>query len=92
MTYKEPNKIDYQKHLKVFVYISFATLLTYAIMAVITHFSLNYEAESYEFNQSLQSIFDTETDMFKFFAGFVVIYVVWILSAVILQYIKKSVS
>ena len=66
-------------------------VLTYAIMAVITHFSLNFEFENYKFKESLLSIFDFDTAIFKFFIGFMIINIIWLSVAVIIFLIKKTV-
>ncbi len=74
---------------KTLLYIFIIALITYAAMAVITHFSLNYKTEAYYFTQSLNSIFNTETAMFKFFIAFMVLNICWIIFAVLIQFIKK---
>lgn len=75
--------------LKTLVYIFFIALITYAVMAVITHFSLNFGTESYQFSQSLNSIFNTQTAIFNFFLSFIIMNIVWILLAVCIHFIKK---
>lgn len=75
--------------LKTLVYIFLIALITYAVMAVITHFSLNYKTETYHFTESLKSIFNTDTAMFKFFVGFMILNILWILFAVTIQFLKK---
>ncbi len=74
---------------KTLVYIFLIALITYAVMAVITHFSLNYKTETYHFIESLKSIFNTDTAMFKFFVGFMILNILWILFAVTIQFVKK---
>ncbi len=70
--------------------ISFIVILTYVIMAVITHFSLNYKTETYSFSQSLLSIFNTKTAIFKFFTAFILLNIVWISFAILIKFIKKQ--
>jgi len=91
MPYKEPDNINYNKYLKAFFYITLTIIVTYATMAVITHFSLNYTSPDYKFLQSLKSIFDTKTAVFKFFGTFLIINVIWILSAVFIKYIRRNI-
>lgn len=91
MPFKEPENINYNKYFKAFLFISLTVLLTYCAMAVITHFSLNYMSPDYKFSNSLNSIFNTKTAIFKFFAGFVIIYLIWILSAVFIKYIRRNI-
>lgn len=62
----------------------------YIIMAIITHFSLNYNNENYKFTQSLLSIFNSDTAIFKFFFAFVILNVSWILVAVMINFIKNK--
>jgi len=78
-----------KKIFKTLFMIFFIALLTYAIMAVITHFSLNYQLPNYKFTQSLISIFDFSTDIFKFFIGFILINIIWITLAILIFYIKN---
>jgi len=78
-----------EKIAKTLLMITIISLLTYAVMAVITHFSLNYQLPEYKFYQSLQSIFDTKTDIFIFFIGFIIINIVWISSALIIRLFIK---
>ena len=77
--------------LKTILSISVIAIITYAIMAVITHFSLNFELENYSFRQSLISIFNTDTAIFKFFTGFMILNIIWLSFAVIIHLIKKSI-
>ncbi len=65
------------------------SLITYAVMAVITHFSLHYRFQGYKFSQSLISVYDFNTDIFKFYAGFMIINAIWIVAAVIVYNINK---
>jgi len=69
--------------------ISAIALLTYVIMAIITHFSLNYETETYKFSQSLAYVFNTNSAIFKFFIGFVMLNISWILLAIFINFLKK---
>ncbi len=78
-----------EKTIKTLFMIFFIALLTYAMMAVITHFSLNYQLPNYKFTQSLISIFDFSTDIFKFFIGFILINIIWISLAILIFYITK---
>ncbi|NPA45254.1 MAG: hypothetical protein GXO49_06960 [Chlorobi bacterium] len=71
--------------------ISAIALLTYVIMAIITHFSLNYETETYKFSQSLEYVFNTNSAIFKFFLGFVLLNVSWILLAIFINFLKKQI-
>ena len=77
------------KVLKTLIVITIIALITYAIMAVITHFSLNFETEKYKFYFSLKSIFDTETAIFKFFTGFMILNILWLLISVSIFFLKK---
>lgn len=77
------------KVLKTLIIITIIALITYAIMAVITHFSLNFETEEYIFFLSLKSIFDTETAIFKFFTGFMILNILWLLISVSIFFLKK---
>ncbi len=65
------------------------SLVTYAAMAVITHFSLHYRFPGYKLSQSLMSVYDFNTDIFKFYAGFMIINAIWIVAAVIVYNIYK---
>ena len=78
-----------EKIFKTLLMILIITLLTYAVMSVITHFSLNYQLPEYTFSQSLLSVFDFSTDIFKFFFGFILINIIWISMALLIFYIKK---
>jgi len=66
--------------------ITVITIITYVVMAVITHFSLHYKFPEYKFSQSLKSVFDFNTDFFKFFLWFILINIVWISVAVLLNF------
>jgi len=75
--------------LKTLLIILGIALLMYAIMAIITHFSLNYEMENYTFSQSLNYIFNTKTAIFKFFIAFMVLNIVWVSIAISINFFKK---
>ena len=77
--------------LKTIVSISIIAILTYALMAIITHFSLNFELENYKFKESLISIIDIDTAIFKFFIGFMILNIIWLSFAVIIHMIKKTI-
>lgn len=77
---------------KTVIIISAITLLTYIIMAIITHFSLNYETETYKFSQSLAYIFNIKSSIFKFFIGFVFLNIIWILLAIFIKFLKKLIT
>ncbi len=74
---------------KTLLYIFLIALITYAVMAVITHFSLNFETETYRFRESLLSVFNSKTAIFKFFLSFMILNIIWILFAVSFRFIKK---
>jgi len=80
-----------EKTFKTLFMILIITLLTYAVMAVITHFSLNYQLPDYKFSQSLLSIIDFDTDIFMFFIGFIIINIVWTAFALFIFFIKKQI-
>lgn len=84
--------IKAEKIFKTLLIILIITLFTYAVMAVITHFSLNYQLPNYKFSQSLQSIYNFNTDMFKFFIGFIIINIVWISAAIFIWFITKIIK
>jgi len=65
-------------------------LIMYSVMAVITHFSLNYETDGYQFFQSLSYIFNIETAIFRFFAAFMLLNMGWIFLAVSINFIQKQ--
>ena len=77
--------------LKTILSISFIAIITYAIMAIITHFSLNFKLENYKFKESLISIIDIDTAIFKFFIGFMILNIIWLSFAVIIHMIKKTI-
>ena len=79
----------YVKVLKTLSIIAVIALITYAIMAIITHFSLNFESDNYKFNSSIISVFDTETAIFKFFIGFMILNISWLAVSVSIFFIKK---
>ncbi|MEA2042172.1 MAG: hypothetical protein U9N85_06420 [Bacteroidota bacterium] len=68
---EQKRELNFERVVLILLYISIITLLTYAVMAVITHFSLNYSIQNYSFTDSLKSVTDTNTAMFKFFFLFV---------------------
>lgn len=76
---------------KTIVTIIIIAFVTYAIMAVINHFSLNFEFENYAFKNSLVSIFDTDTAIFKFFMYFMILNFVWISIALSIRLINRSI-
>lgn len=76
--------------LRTMIIIVLIAIAAYAIMAVITHFSLNFELENYKFKDSLLSIFDSGTAIFKFFLGFMILNIVWISIAVLFYTVKKT--
>ncbi len=80
-----------EKIFKTILMILIITLLTYAVMAVITHFSLNYKLPDYKFSQSLISITDFNTDFFTFFIGFIFVNIIWISFALLIFFIKKQI-
>ncbi len=88
---KKSVPVSFEKVIKVVLYIIFISLATYAIMAVITHFSLNYLNKNYTFSQSLISIFDTKTAMFKFFRAFAYVEGGFVILALIIKLIKDKV-
>jgi hypothetical protein len=67
-------------------------ILTYSLMAIITHASLNRGFDDYKFSQSLISIFDTKTAIFKFFVAFMIINILWILGAWGIKSIKNFIN
>ncbi|MCF6365598.1 MAG: hypothetical protein L3J35_05285 [Bacteroidales bacterium] len=75
--------------LKTLLSIFLIALITYAVMAIITHFSLNFETETYKFKKSIDSIFNTSTAIFKFFTVFMLVNISWIIIAVLIHYIKR---
>ena len=77
------------KILKTLIVIAIIALITYSIMAVINHFSLNFETENYKFNKSLMSIFDYETAIFKFFIGFMILNISWLFISVSIFFFNK---
>ncbi len=77
------------KILKTLAAIALIAIITYSIMAIITHFSLNFESENYKFNTSLKSIFDTETAIYKFFFGFMILNISWLFISVSIFFLKK---
>lgn len=78
--------------LRTMIIIALIAFSTYAIMAVITHFSLNFELRDYKFKDSLLSIFNTETAIFKFFLGFMILNFVWLSIALLIYSVKKTLS
>ena len=88
------NKNTFKKYFafKTMITIAFIAFLTYAVMAVITHFSLNLNTENYSFSKSLASIFNTNTAIFKFFIYFMILNVIWISIAVSIFKIKKLIA
>lgn len=75
--------------LRTILIIALIAIAAYSIMAVITHFSLNFELENYKFKDSILSIFNTETAIFKFFIGFMILNIVWLIIAVSIYSVKK---
>jgi len=75
---------------KTLLTIAIIVTFTFVIMAVITHFSLNYKLETYNFTDSLLFIFNPESSFFKFFEGFILLNVIWILLAVFIKFISKQ--
>lgn len=82
---------SFEKALRIIVYIVLISLATYAVMAVITHFSLNYLQEDYYFSQSLAAIFDTDTAMFKFFRAFMLLEGGFVSLTILVKLIKEKV-
>lgn len=76
---------------KTLAVIAVIIIATYSIMAVITHFSLNFETENYKFTDSLLSVFNTETAIFKFFTIFMIMNVAWLSIALLVYFIKKMI-
>jgi len=75
---------------KTLIIMALIAVMTYALMAVITHFSLHFESDNYLFSESLKSVFDTKTAIFKFFVVFMILNIVWLSLAVSIYYIKKQ--
>lgn len=78
-------KISLKRVIKTIAAMLIIAIITYVIMAIITHFSLNYLTENYKFYQSIVSVFDTDTAIFKFFIGFVVLCVSTVVIAISIQ-------
>ncbi len=78
-----------KKIFKTLLMILIITVFTYAVMAVITNFSLNYKLPDYTFSLSLLSVFDINTDIFHFFIGFIILNIIWISAAIIIWLITK---
>ena len=76
--------------IRTMIIMALIAIATYAIMAVITHFSLNFEFENYKFKDSLLSIFNTETAIFKFFLGFMILNIIWLSIALLIHSVKKT--
>ncbi|NPA68241.1 MAG: hypothetical protein GXO50_06490 [Chlorobi bacterium] len=85
------NKNKIRSVLKTTLMIFIITVFTYAVMAVITHFSLNYKLPDYNFTDSLMSVFNFNTDIFKFFSGFILINIFWITIAVSINLLLKQI-
>jgi hypothetical protein len=81
--------INLKTVIRTMIIIALIAVLTYATMAVITHFSLNFKLETYKFRDSLLSIFDFETAIFKFFLGFMILNIIWLSLALLIWLIKK---
>ncbi len=64
--------------------------VSYIIMAVITHFSLNYLGNEYRFGQSLTAVFDTNTAIFEFFRAFVILVVTVVITALFVRKLKDK--
>lgn len=84
------NKITFIKVVSTLSIMLLITISAYVIMAIITHFSLNYLAENYRFSQSLISVFDTETAIFNFFFVFVIMCVTTVLTAISVKIAKEE--
>jgi|GEM_PF-2734306 hypothetical protein len=87
---KKNTDIHFTVILKTVFIILIITFFTYSIMAVITHFSLNYKSENYLFIDSIKSVFDTTTAIFKFFAAFILLNIVWVTVAIFIRFIKNK--
>ncbi len=85
-------KITFEKIFLTVIIMSFITVATYVIMAVITHFSLNYLTDNYNFLQSLISVFDISTAIFKFFSAFMIMFVATIFIAIFIKLAKKQIG
>lgn len=81
-----------KKYFETLTIIFLIVIATYSIMAIITHFSLNYKFDDYKLTDSILSIFDRETAIFKFFIGFIILIISWILSAMLIKYIKDKIK
>jgi len=88
-------KSDVISRIKIPGIILLIIFISYALMAVVNHLSLNIEAENYRFSQSLSAIFNTQTSIFKFFLLFISVFGIWISGAFIIKrvysfFIKRS--
>lgn len=84
-------ELSFEMVIRIMVYIILTALGTYAVMAVITHFSLNYLSPGYSFSDSLYSVLDTNTPIFKFVIGFGILSLATVFVAVFIKLIKEKV-
>ncbi len=74
-------------YIKSISYIFIISLITYIVMAVITHFSINNSHPEYSYTDSLRALTDTSTPIFKFVIGFGLLALSMILIAVTVKFI-----
>lgn len=85
------SSLSFEKGVRIVLYILLISLATYAVMAVITHFSLHNLQDGYTFSQSLLAIFDTETAMYKFFRAFMFLETGFVLLAILIKLIREKI-
>ena len=87
----EQSEPSFELSLKTSLSIIAIFLVTYAVMAVITHFALNNSRDSYTFTDSLYAIFDSNTNIFRLVFGFGVFSLVVIFTAILLKSLKNKI-
>jgi len=88
---EKSGKLNASKLAKSLLYITALVLITYVLLAIITHFSLNNVRADYAFSQSLAAVLDTQTAIFKFVFGFVAISASIVTFAVLVKKIKDKI-
>jgi len=88
---KSSSEMSFIKVIKTLSNIILLLLVTYSIMAFITHFSLNFKTENYRIFSSFLAIFDIKTTIFKFFAAFFLLILSFMFGTFFIQTIKEKI-
>ncbi len=92
MKQERKEKISFNLVVKTITAMIIISIITYVVMAIITHFSLNYLSDNYKFHQSIVSVFDFKTAIFKFFGGFIILCTSTVVIAVSIKFYSSLFS